>query len=142
MPCKDVVLHARASSTTEVNVKKLGDVPLTHSESGVHKVLEESGCSLRVPLSYVDIPTQKAMPYITMTSWIQCLFKTERLHYLTGAADGMERRKLCCEFWKRVQQTRPEHPSSLGPALGRFGWRTVSPFSITEMRGGAIVKHR
>ena len=72
----------------------------------------------------MDIPTQKAMPYITMTSWIQCLFKTERLHYLTGAADGMERRKLCCEFWKRVQQTRPEHPV--------FSWASAGTIRLED----------
>ncbi|CAE7226882.1 unnamed protein product, partial [Symbiodinium sp. CCMP2456] len=127
VPCKDVILHARASSSTDVNVKRLGEVPLTHSESGVHKVLEASGCSLEVPLSYVDIPTQKKMPYITMTSWVQFLSKSDRLHYLTGVADGMERRKLCREFWTRVQQIRPGHPVFADASAGTIRLEDTVP---------------
>ena len=59
MPCKDVILHARASSSKETAVRKLAQIPITHSENGAHKVFKETGCGLDVPLSYVDLSTQE-----------------------------------------------------------------------------------
>ena len=85
-------------------------MPLTHSESGVHKVLVENGCTLPVPMEFVDLSTQKSVPYIKMSHWISFLGSTERLHYLTGVKSGAERRNLCREFWSRVEHLHPDLP--------------------------------
>ena len=112
VPCKDVILHARSSSSKEsnLNVKKLGDVPLAHSEAGAHKVFEEAGCCLPVRIQYVDLPSQKAVPYVTMSSWVKFLANTSRMKYLVGTSDVSERQALCSEFWRRFQSIRPNHP--------------------------------
>ncbi|CAE7875722.1 hypothetical protein AK812_SmicGene32295 [Symbiodinium microadriaticum] len=110
VPCKDVILHARSSSSKENNIKKLASVPLTHSEDGVHKVFEEAGCLLPVQMNHVDLPTQKAVPYVTMSSWVKFLVSTNRLKYLIGTSVVSERESLCSEFWARFEKIRPRHP--------------------------------
>ncbi|CAE7770511.1 unnamed protein product [Symbiodinium sp. CCMP2592] len=127
VPCKDVILHARASSSKEPAVKRLAQIPISHSENGAHKVFKEAGCALDIPLSYVDLSTQKAMPYITMTSWVQFLNKTNRLHYLTGLKNALERQRVCYEFWQRVKVLRPDHPVFTLAAAGRVRLEDVVP---------------
>ncbi|CAE7598711.1 unnamed protein product [Symbiodinium sp. CCMP2592] len=112
VPCKDVILHARASSSKEnnLNVKKLGGVSLAHSEAGVHKVFEEAGCSLPVRIQHVDLCSQKAVPFVTMSSWVRFLANTNRMKYLVGTSDASRRQSLCAEFWERFRCIRPNHP--------------------------------
>ena len=110
MPCKDVILHARASSSTSRGVRQLAKVPLGHSEEGAHKVFMENGCSLGVPISHVDIPTQKGFPYVKMTDWVKFLGNTGRLEVLTGAKTTSRRESLCEEFWMRFKEHRPNFP--------------------------------
>ena len=110
VPCKEIILHARASKSKKIEVQRLAAISLSHSEAGVHKVLSESGCKLDVPLDFVDLPTQKAVPYVKMSNWIQFLGQTERLHYLVGTSNGKLRQELCKEFWHRWSCIRPNHP--------------------------------
>ena len=110
VPCKDIILHARASGSKKVAVQKLAQIPLTHSESGVHKVFSETGCKLDVVLDYVDLPTQKAVPYVKLSNWVKFLSRTGRLQYLVGSSNGEARQRLCREFWHRWSFIRPNHP--------------------------------
>ena len=110
VPCKDVILHARASSSAGASIKELAKVPLCHSEQGVHKVLGDHGCKLDVPLQYVDLPTQKHVPYVKMQDWVRYLARSNKLHFLVGTNDRAERREICLEFWRRFQLVRPHHP--------------------------------
>ena len=120
MPCTDIIESARTSTSSSAGIKALAKISLGHSESGVHKVLDEQDCKLAVPLQFVDLPTQKKVPYIRMTDWIFFLASTGRLHYLVGTSDVMKRRELCLEFWRRLKQSRPDHPVySSGKRAGR-----------------------
>ncbi|CAE7356747.1 unnamed protein product, partial [Symbiodinium microadriaticum] len=111
VPCKDVILHARASSSSKAGVRELSKVPLSHSEEGVHKVLQNNNCGLPVEMDYMDLPgNQKPVPYVKLSSWMKFLGTTERLHYLTGCTDGGVRRQTCHEFWRRLQKLRPQLP--------------------------------
>ena len=111
VPCGDVILHARASSSsTSVGVKELSNIPLSHSEQGVHRVLQENGHTVPVPFEYVDLPSQKAVPCIKFSSWVQYLARTDRLHYITGAKTVKRRQELCREYWRRMKDLRPDLP--------------------------------
>ena len=106
----DIILHARASSSQATGVRRLAEIPLTHSEEGVHRVLAECGCRLDVPLDYIDLPTQNAVPYVKLSNWIDFLSRTSRLHYLVGTSDVQERQDMCREFWRRWSCVRATHP--------------------------------
>ena len=111
MTCTDVILHARSSSSKAAGVQDLAQVSLGHSESGVQKVLAKHGCKMDVPISYVDLPTGKKVPYIKMKDWIHYLASTNRLECLVGTNDSAERRSICLEFWRRLEWLRPHHPA-------------------------------
>ena len=110
VPCTDIIENAKTSTSASAGVRVLAGISLGHSESGVHKVLDEQGCRLPVPLQFVDLPTQKKVPYVLMSDWAFFLASTGRLHYLVGTSDVMKRRELCLEFWRRLKQSRPDHP--------------------------------
>ena len=110
MPCKNVILHARSSSSTSAGVKDLAAVSLGHSETGVHKVFEQHGCKLGVPTQFTDLPSQGKVPYVRMSDWAKFLLETGRLHYLVGTSCKNKRRALCLEFWQRLEHLRPQLP--------------------------------
>ena len=112
MPCSDIIEHAKASASTSTSkgVQDLAAVSLGHSESGVQKVLENHGCKLPIPLRYVDLPSQKQVPYVLFSDWVKCLGSSGRLHYLVGVKDTNRRQELFSEFWRRLEQSRPGHP--------------------------------
>ena len=110
VPCTDIIENARVSSSTDAAIQKLGKLPKRHSETGVQKVLNDNGCNVPVPVQYVDLPSQKRFPYVLTSDWIKFLAVSDRLHYLIGTKDKMERRQLCLEFWRRFELVRPAHP--------------------------------
>ena len=110
VPAKEVILQARARSSEKPAVRQLGEVPLSHSANEFHRVLQQHGCSIPVPLEYVDLPSQKDVPFIRLSSWVSYLGRSQRLHYLTGTADAKLRKALCLEFWRRYERIRPGHP--------------------------------
>ena len=122
-----MILQARASSSENPAVRQLGQVPLSHSADGVYKVLDESGCSLPVALEYVDLPSQKNVPFIRLSSWVRYLGHSERLHYLTGTTDPKVRKDLCVEFWKRYERIRPGHPIFAEARSGRCQLHNALP---------------
>ena len=127
MPCKEVILQARASSSEKPAIRQLGEVPLSHSANGVYKVLHKHGCSLPVPLEYVDLPSQKDVPFIRLSSWVRYLGRSQRLHYLTGTTDPKLRKALCLEFWARYQRIRPGHPIFEEARSGRIQLHNAVP---------------
>ena len=110
VPCTDIIKNARVSSSTDAGIQKLGKLSTGHSETGVQKVLNEHGCNVPVPVQFVNLPSQRNFPYVLMSDWIKYLAVSDRLHYLIGTKDQMERRKLCLEFWRRFELVRPSHP--------------------------------
>ena len=110
MPCKDIILHARASSSGASGVRALAEVPLGHSEAGVQRVLQEYGCRIPVDMEYIDLPSQKQVPYVRFSQWVRFLGETGRLSYIVGTNDREKRRLLCLEFWNRFKRCRPHHP--------------------------------
>ncbi|OLP73740.1 hypothetical protein AK812_SmicGene46920 [Symbiodinium microadriaticum] len=59
---------------------------------------------------YVDLPSQKQVPYVLFSDWVKCLGSSGRLHYLVGVKDTNRRQELFSEFWRRLEQSRPGHP--------------------------------
>ena len=110
VPCTDIIENAKVSSSTDAAIQKLGKLSKKHSETGVHKVLNENGCNVDVPVQYVDLPSQKRFPYVLMSDWVKYLAASDRLHYLIGTKNELERRQLCLEFWRRFELVRPQHP--------------------------------
>ena len=91
VPCADIIENARVSSSTDAGIQKLGKLSTGHSETGVQKVLNEHGCNVPVPVQFVNLPSQKSFPYVLMSDWIKYLAVSDRLHYLIGTKDQMER---------------------------------------------------
>ena len=110
VPCKNIILHARSSSSTSAGVKDLAAISLGHSETGVHKVLANHGCKLEVPTRFIDLPSQGNLPYVRMTDWVRFLVQTGRLQHLVGTSCKAKRRALCLEFWQRLEKLRPQLP--------------------------------
>ncbi|CAE7228072.1 unnamed protein product, partial [Symbiodinium microadriaticum] len=108
--CKEVVLHARSSSSKEAGVKALANVSLGHTEEGVHRVFAKQGLSLPVKISYADFPSCPKIPYIKLSDWILYLSSASRLHFLTGVKDPLQRSAVCKEFWERWRFAHPNHP--------------------------------
>ncbi|CAE7815208.1 unnamed protein product, partial [Symbiodinium necroappetens] len=141
VPCKDVILHAQASSSCKVGVRQLSKVPLSHSEEGVHRVLQKNSCGLPVEMDYMDLPgKQKPVPYVKLSSWLKFLGKTERLHYLTGCTDGGVRRQTCQEFWRRLQKLRPQLPIFKLAQDGRLRLEDVVPLAHHGDEGRSFKK--
>ncbi|CAE7195936.1 unnamed protein product [Symbiodinium sp. CCMP2592] len=108
--CKEVVLHAKSSSSKDPGVKALARLSLGHTEEGVHRVFAKQGLSLPVKISYADFEKCPKIPYIKLSDWILYLSSASRLHFLTGVKDPLQRHALCKEFWARWRLGHPNHP--------------------------------
>ena len=108
--CKDIVEHARSSSSTDPAVQALADISLGHAEESVHRLFEKEGLSIPVKISYVDLQETPNVPYIKLSDWVTYLASSGRLHNLTGVKDNGVRKSLCAEFWERWRRIQPTHP--------------------------------
>ena len=127
VPCKQVIQHAKVSKTDDEGVRALARVSETHTEAGAHKVFQESGCTLDVPLSYMKLESGESLPYIRTTDWLRFLLRTNRLEYLTGEANPAKRQLALLHFWDMYSAINGDHPVYAEAAAGRIQLHEAIP---------------
>ena len=83
-------------------------IPLDHSERGVHQVISKQGSALDVPVSDMTVQGQ-TVPWISPKDWFQFILRQGVWHHLAGVrADEMHLAgPLWKTFWSNYQKLYP-----------------------------------
>lgn len=87
----------------------LGNVPLSHSETGAHRVFRRFNQSLDIKISKVDLPSKKQFPFVAFSDWLRFIVEKDQLEYLVGVKDISDMQKNLHTFWDRYKSVCPDH---------------------------------
>ena len=104
-----------ADGSATKNIREATKVDKSHSERNAHRLFNRYGLALRVPISFLDVPSSSAedsitIPYLKITDFLKHLLNNfEEVLFGGLKADSDAARDLCSTFWSRYQKHHPEH---------------------------------
>ena len=135
----EVGLNQNASPT----MVAFSRVRLEDAETGVHRVLRDSGFTAPVDIDVLDlgVPKYKRFPYIKLSTWVQHLLDTNRLaRQFAGVPTIQKMRPVLSEFWRRFKQIHPNHGVFDLAESGSLSLETTIPF-FSHTDEGRSYKH-
>ena len=97
------------------SLKEASRVDKNHSERNAHRLFNRYGLALRVPLTYLQVPSETpehqkvVIPYLRVTDYLKLLVGKYEQVLLGGLPVGKSSEELCSTFWSRFRGYQPDH---------------------------------
>ncbi|CAE7295378.1 unnamed protein product [Symbiodinium sp. KB8] len=104
-----------ADGSATQNIREAAKMDKSHSERNAHRLFNRYGLALRVPISFLDVPSSNredsiTIPHLKITDFLKLLLNSfEEVLFGGLKADSDAARDLCSTFWSRYQKHHPEH---------------------------------